>query len=84
MGTSILEAKLLQNLIIMRDKLIHSILLDLCKTYANLERDRCMDMLEGYGVGPIMLRIMQTYWAGYIWRRRQGSITGPYSRATAG
>ena len=47
----------------MRDTVLNSILLDLCKAYDTLDRDFCMDILAGYGVGPSMLRILRTYWA---------------------
>ena len=32
------------------------------KSYATLDRDRCLDILEGYGVGTRVCRILCTYW----------------------
>ena len=40
----------------------YSIYLDLHRVYDALDRDRCLDILVGYGVGPMTLRILQTYW----------------------
>ena len=62
-GTSTLEAKLLQKLISMREMVLHSIFLDLRKAYNALDRDRCLDILAGYGVGPSTLNILWKYWA---------------------
>ena len=49
MGTVTLNAKLLQQLIAMRDTVLRSIFLDLRKAYDDLDRDRCLDILAGYG-----------------------------------
>ena len=57
-----LPEKLLQKIISMRDMVIRSILLDLQKAHYALDRDRCLDILEGYGVGPRMFRILRTSW----------------------
>ena len=62
-GTSTLKAKLLQQLIAMRNMVIHSILLDLHKAYDVLDRDSCLDILAGYGVGPRTLHVLWKYWA---------------------
>ena len=44
-----------------REAIFYTILLDLHKAYANLERDRCLNILAGYGVGLLMLWILWTY-----------------------
>ena len=49
-GTATLKANLRQQIISMRDTVLHAILLDLRKAYNALERDRCLDILAGYGV----------------------------------
>ena len=36
--------------------------LDLHKAYGNLERSSCLEILEGYRVGPRACRILQKYW----------------------
>ena len=38
------------------------ILLDLHKAYDNLDRSRCLEILEGYGVGTQSRRLLQKYW----------------------
>ena len=38
------------------------IFLDLTKVYDALDRSRCLEILEGYGVGPNARRLLTTYW----------------------
>ena len=38
------------------------IFLDLTKAYDALDRSRCLEILEGYGVGPSARRLLTTYW----------------------
>ena len=38
------------------------IFLDLQKAYGALDRDICLDILEGYGEGPQYHRILQKNW----------------------
>ena len=38
------------------------IFLYLHKTYDALDRDRCLEILEVYSVGPRACRLLQTYW----------------------
>ena len=54
--------KITQQLITMRETVLHSIFLDLRKAYNYLDRYQCLDILAGYGVGPRTLCILQTYW----------------------
>ena len=37
------------------------IFLDLTKAYNALDRSRCLEILEGYGVGPNARRLLKTY-----------------------
>ena len=46
----------------MRGEVLYVIFLDLTKAYDTLDRSRCLEILEGYGVGPNARRIMTTYW----------------------
>ena len=62
MKTTILDSKLVQQLIAMRERVLHYILLDLLKAYNALDRDPYLDILSGYEVGPRTLRILRTYW----------------------
>ena len=36
----------------MREEVLYVIFLNLTKAYDALDRSRCLDILEGYGVGP--------------------------------
>ena len=38
------------------------IFLELNKAYNALDRSRCLDILEGYGVGPNARILLKTYW----------------------
>ena len=60
MGTTTLEAKLLQQITATREEVLHEILMDLQKAYNELDRDMRLDILSGYGVGTRMLRILCT------------------------
>ena len=46
-GITTLDAKLLQQIIAMREMFIHSIFFGLRKAYDALDRDFCLDILEG-------------------------------------
>ena len=63
--TATLEVKLLQQLVSMREAMLYAILLNLHKAYDDLDRSRCLDILEGCGVGPRALCLLRRYW-GWI------------------
>ena len=46
----------------MREEVLYVIFLDLTKVYDALDRSRCLEILEGYGVGPNARRLLKTYW----------------------
>ena len=52
MGTASLEAKLLQQITSTREAVLYKIFLELQKDYDALDRNRCLNILEGYGVVP--------------------------------
>ena len=58
-GTATLEAKMLQHIEALREEVLYVIFLDLHKVYDALDRSRCLDILEGYGVGPQDRRPLQ-------------------------
>ena len=62
MGKSTLKVKLLQQFLAMREEFLHTIFLDLLKAYDALDSSRCLDILEGYGVCPMALRLFLSYW----------------------
>ena len=75
-GTATLEAKLLQQLAAMREEVIYVIFLDLTKAYDALDRSRCLEILEGYGVGPNTRKLLTTYWLRLTMVARVGGYYG--------
>ena len=61
-GTAALEAKMLQQLMSMRQAVLFEVFLDLKKAYKALDRDMCLEILATYGVGPRTLQLLRTYW----------------------
>ena len=51
-GTVTLKDRLLQQLAALREEVLYRILLDLQKAYYALDRSRCLEILEGYDMGP--------------------------------
>ena len=51
-GATTLEDKLFQQLAALREEVLYVILLDMQKIYDTLDRSRCLDIPEGYDVGP--------------------------------
>ena len=60
-GTTTHKAKQLHQLISIRETFLHSIFFYLRKAYNDLDRDRCLDILVGYGVGHSKRRILRIY-----------------------
>ena len=83
-GTPTLEAKLIQQLVAMREEVLYVILLDLTKSYDALDRSRCLDILEGYGVGPSTGRLMKTYWHRLTMVARDGRYYGEAFKGARG
>ena len=52
------------------------IFLDLTKAYDALDRSRCMEILEGYGVGPNPRRLLINYWRRLTMVARAGGYYG--------
>ena len=75
-GTATLEAKLLQHLAALREEFMYVIFLDLHKAYDALDRSRCLEILEGYGVRPLSRRLIQTYWRRLTMVARAGGYHG--------
>ena len=69
---------MLQKLITKRWTVLHAIFLDLHNSYDALDRELCLDILEGYGVEPIMIHILQPYWA---WLQMAEYTGGHYGTA---
>ena len=58
-GTTTFEENL-QQLTDMKEAVLHSIFLNLSKAYYDLGRDRCLDILAGFGLGPRTTSILRT------------------------
>ena len=76
-GTPSPESKLLQNLISMRETVLHSIFMNLCKSYDYLDTEHFLDILAGYVVGPRTIRILRTYWAQFQMAAKERYHYGP-------
>ena len=61
-GTATIEVELLLQVTAMREEVLHGIFLYLQKAYKALDRSRCLEILEWYGVGPRSLCLLCRYW----------------------
>ena len=61
----------------MRKAVLHYIFLDLRKAYDALNRDRCLDILDWYGVGPRTLHTLHKYWDRIQMAAKSGGHYGP-------
>lgn len=84
-GTAILECRLEQERAICQGETLFQVFLDLTKAYDTLDRERTLLILEQYGVGPNVCRILRTFWdrlqlcpcqGGYYGRRTINSQRG--------
>ena len=75
-GTATLDAKLLQQLVAMREEVLYVILLDLTKAYDALYRSRSLEILKGYGVGNRVRRLLREYWVKSTMMARAGGYYG--------
>jgi hypothetical protein len=61
-GTAVMEAKLAQQLTHLEQVPFYGVFLDLKKAFDSMDRERCLLILGGYGVGPKMIRLIQNFW----------------------
>jgi hypothetical protein len=61
-GTTIIKAKLAQQLSYLELKPFYAVFLDLRKAFDVVDQERCTMILEGYGAGPWMIRLIRGYW----------------------
>jgi hypothetical protein len=65
-GTGVIKAKLAQQLLYLELKPFYGVFLDLKKAFDLMDRERCIMILEGYGAGPRMIRLIRGYWCDAI------------------
>jgi hypothetical protein len=61
-GTATIEAKLAQQLAWMEQEPLYQVFVDLRKAYDHLDREWCIEIMIGYGVGPKLLRLQIQFW----------------------
>ena len=77
MGTDYIKAKLLHQLIALREEVLHDIFLDMHKAYDALDCGICLEILVVYGVGTLALRLLWRYWYHLVMVSRPGGYFGP-------
>ena len=65
-GTAVIKAKMAQQLSYLELKPLYGVFLDLKKAFNSMDWDCCIMILEGYGAGPRMIWLIQTYWHNAI------------------
>jgi len=83
-GTATMKAKLAQQLAFIEQEALYSTVVDLKKAYDAMDRGRCLDILEGYGVGPNILRLIRVFWDMAVLVCRSGSRYGTPFQAFRG
>ena len=69
-GTATTNVKLAQQLAYLKQQPLSDILVDLKKAYDAMDMEQCLGILEAYGVGPKLFRLLQHFWgeAGMVCR----------------
>jgi exonuclease III len=83
-GTAIIRAKLLMQLAQRQTKPIYMLFLDLKKAYDTLDRNRTLEILKGYGVGPKIRGILEQVWDADTMVPKQAGFYGKAFRACRG
>ncbi len=61
-GTATIEAKLAQQLTWVEQEPLYQVFVDLHKAYHHLDREKCLEIMTGYGVGPKLLCLQKYFW----------------------
>jgi hypothetical protein len=83
-GTATIEAKLAQQLASIEQEALYSTFIDLRKAYDAMDRERCLEILKGYGVVPNMLRLITAFWDMAVLVCRAGGRYGTPFQAFRG
>ena len=83
-GTAVMEAKLLAQLRCRIDEPLYMVFIDLKKAFYSLDRERALRILELYGVGFNLRRIISTVWQGDTMVPRQSGYFGRPFQAERG
>jgi len=75
-GTACLEAKLAAQLAYRTGHPLYHVYLDFSKAYDSLDRGRTMRLLQDYGVGPNMMRLIASFWERHMVIPRQQAFFG--------
>jgi hypothetical protein len=80
MGTVMIEAKLAQQLAWVEQEPLYQIFVNLPKAYDHLNREKCLEIMTGYGVGPKLLRLQTQFWTkAEMVCRMGGSFGKPFA-----
>ena len=74
----------MQHLSALREEFLYVIFLDLHKAYDVLDSSRCLEILEGYGVGPRACWLLRTYWRRLSMVARAGGYYGDTFKGARG
>jgi hypothetical protein len=83
-GTTIIEAKLAQQLSYLELKPFYGVFLDLWKAFNAMDQERVIMLLEGYGAGPRMIRLIRGYWHDAIMVCQAAGYYGAAFKASHG
>ncbi len=61
-GTTVIKAKLTQQLAHIEQAPFYGVFIDLRKAFDAMDRERCLFILEGHGVGLSMRRLIRHFW----------------------
>jgi hypothetical protein len=71
-GTASIDLKVRIQLATIHQRPIYAIMLDLNKAYDSLHRDRTLEILRSYSMGPNLIRLVSNYWEPQMMVIRQG------------
>ena len=61
-GTVTLEVKLLHTLVHQKGETVYQVFVDLQKSYDSVSRERLVEIMKAYGIGPRLRQLQQEYW----------------------